>query len=202
MGPEPRSSKDRLEQAGLFSTVVRQSDVTDFARQKPGSRWVCIVRDPYARTISAYKSKVQRYAKKFRPGEYYRAALLRYFRHPRTWDDSRIPASLVANRIPFDEFLEGLQENGVNWDSHFQLQTRTLAIPEMTYDLIIQLEKLDEGLTAVCQMIGAPVPEGILKNRLNQSLESDEGHVQLTPARRKTIWRLYQRDFELLGYNR
>ncbi len=194
------NAKFLQEKRGLIQMVVPSSDVRKFSARHANYKWVAVTRNPYSRALSGYKSKVQRYAREYKFGTYVWTGILKLIKGPKAWDDSRVHAEEVAKRIPFGEFLSGLQSHGLNWDGHFQLQADILALSEMHYDLLIKQEELPEGIVQLAQLVGIPAGSAPRVSFSNVSLNQKFGVSSLTVEEREVICNLYQKDFELLGY--
>lgn len=195
-----RHERKFLQENGFITRSIPSHSLCEFAKQHPSYKWVAVIRNPYSRSISSYKSKVQRYARKFQLGTYVWTGLIKSLKGPKVWDDSRYHAKEVAKRIIFVDFLNGLQRHGLDWNGHFQLQTDYLAIGNMSYDLLIKQEELDEGIKRIAELVGISVASLPLLAFENTSLNRQFNKETMSVEERRLVLELYKKDFELLEY--
>ena len=195
-----RKEAKHLEDRGLIQLVMPSGMLCKFAEQHTNYKWVAVTRNPYSRAISSYKSKVQRYAREFQFSTYIWTGLIKTLKGPKSWDDSQVHAVEVAKRISFVEFLNGLRYHGLNWNNHFKLQACLLALTEMRYDFIIKQEELDEGVKLVAQSVGLSGDSIPSLSYTNVSSDRKFDKDSLSDEEQELVWKLYKKDFDLLGY--
>jgi chondroitin 4-sulfotransferase 13 len=166
----------------------------------PGQyQWFCFVRNPYARLRSAWQNKfayghLQGYSRSIR-----RRELPRLRRHAHA---SGLPGGADGSAIPFPTFLAYVEsgEPGRR-DHHWDEQHRVLLMDRLRYERCFHMEgEFTAGMTQVFERIGlaGPALDQILARQRNVS-PREEAPV-FTPELAARAQRLYQRDFELFGY--
>jgi len=163
------------------------------------------IRDPYARILSNYYSKMNRYAARFAPGVFRYGKLHQVLKGPGRWTDNRHGNKAMHRRIPFLEMLRGLERHGIDFDPHFNLQSVVLDLADTPYDRLFRIETLDDELLPA--LAGRGVAPALLArvsglNRRNQSAYDRDVGALFTPEACAIIERLYARDFDALGYPR
>lgn len=146
---------------------------------------VVVVRNPYERVLSAFRDKVGRGDLS---GEYY----------PGFADDS--PRG-------FAKFIAFLDNGGLYMDRHWLPQTELLFAPVRSFSFVGKLESLEDDMTKVLSDIGKNPklafglrkPHGIA-NHLTGSSSLIGSYY--TPSLAKTVYRLYQEDFDAFSYPR
>lgn len=187
---------------GSYVVKCRDAAVGELMRRYEGYTWFSVVRDPYARVVSNYFNKLNRYAKRFEPRVYLRSYLRQMFRRRRSCTTVEARLGYIQSRIPFEHFVHGLRTNGVDWDIHTDLQTRYLRVDEIRYHHLVKMEHLDDGLRAVLVQAGHRETGDAAIARLgwlNRSAAAG-AHDLWTPTTREIVAATYRRDFELLGY--
>lgn len=132
-----------------------------------------LVRNPYARALSAYLDKVHRKAER---------------------DPSRAPS--------FRGFLAQLEQGDLYRNLHWAPQTSLLLLPLETYDFIARVENLDSDLRVVLARIekgeGNHSPRSALGNRTGAGDLLTRYYDETTRA---IVERLYAKDFAAFGYD-
>ena len=160
-----------------------------------------VIRDPFDRTLSNYHNKLNRFARRFAPSVYWGGYLGPVFngRSPLVFAE-RI--RWMQRTISFDQFVEVLGEQGIAWDSHFDLQVRLLGGDRISYDHLLPLESLASGLQGLLAGRGSAAVLASLTNdlgRLNAS-GSRPSDAAWTARTRSLVAKMYDTDFQRLGY--
>ena len=137
-------------------------------------------RHPYRRVVSAWNSKI--------------------IRAPRT-SDARAPLgwSGLEPGMTLDAFVAWLAESytGEKADKHWRRQTDFLADEQgLCVDFVGRVEAFDEAMAVIAARVGPLGP----KAHKNRSPDRSDPARLLSEAARETLYRLYRRDFELLGF--
>jgi hypothetical protein len=138
--------RNRLEQLGVESHGVPSSQLAELQASRPDHYWIAVTREPYKRIVSAYHSKVHRYAENFDRAAFWKGTIGRLRNGLKAIDDSRYLSRHVGLRITFDEMVRGLMEHGIDFDAHFAGQAHMLSLDSVTYDRVIDQENLEAGL--------------------------------------------------------
>jgi hypothetical protein len=161
-----------------------------------------VVRDPFARAVSNYHNKLNRFARRFSTRTYYGA----YFGPLLAGRSPLEPPERIRwmqRSISFDRFIGVLGARGIDWDIHFDLQVRLLGEGAIRYDRLIPMESLSTGLKTLLadrDLARSGVRLSESPGRLNAS--QDRGPAGLwSNATRDTVASLYAADFERLGYS-
>jgi len=187
---------------GSYVVKCRDADVSDLIRRYDGYTRFSVVRDPYARVVSNYFNKLNRYAKRFEPRVYLQGYFDQFFGGRKAGTGVEARLRHIQSRIPFDRFVDGLRRHGVGWDIHTDLQTRYLRVDRIRYHHLVKMEHLVDGLRAVLVQAGHQEAGDAVIARLgwlNRSAAADT-HDPWTPTTREIVAATYRRDFELLGY--
>lgn len=189
-------------QGGTYQVVCPPELVPGFADRFRGFTWFSVVREPFSRVESNYHNKLNRFARRFHPLTYLRsyAGRLNDDRSDRRWQDVRIHR--MQRTIGFEQFVDGLERHGIDWDPHYRPQSRMLRLDRLRFDHLIRMEWLADGLRGLFASLGAPadVRSEVEKlSRLNPSRAGD-GTTAWTPRLQAIVEALYRDDFEALGY--
>jgi len=189
-------------QGGTYQVVCPPDLVPGFADRFRGFTWFSVVREPFSRVESNYHNKLNRFARRFYPLTYLRsyAGPLNDDRSDRRWQDVRIRR--MQRTIGFEQFVDGLERHGIDWDPHYRPQSRMLRLDRLRFDHLIRMERLADGLRGLFASLGAPagVRSEVEKlSRLNPSRAGD-GTTAWTPRLRAIVEALYRDDFEAFGY--
>ena len=200
MEPTFWTSKDATQGSILEYWKVAPPNRQAFLNAYKDYRFISIVRDPVARTVSNYRNKLNRYAGKFAKPAYLAGKLAAYL-FPFSMKRQLEAQNMVMRRlIPSGSFVAGLEAHGVMWDRHFWPQATVLALDRVHYDALLHLEQLEVDLVDFLKRCG--VSEEDLERilplpRHNSSLDADaQFDVQALAA----IARIYERDMTELGY--
>lgn len=195
-----RKIKSRLEELGVKSFSLSGEGLAAFQATNPSIYWVAVTREPYTRLVSAYHSKLHRYAEAFDKKAFWKGTLGRFRDGIKAIDDSRYLAKHVGLRISFDEMVEGIYQYGVDFDSHFDLQVRILCVDIVKYDMLIEVADLENGLRKVCLQLNRPYPfvNGIPKR--NSSLGPKRVPISPTSETLEKIAQIYAKDYSVLNY--
>jgi chondroitin 4-sulfotransferase 13 len=167
----------------------------------PGQyQFFCFVRNPYARLRSAWQNKfayghAQGYSRSIR-----RRELPRLRRHALA---SGLPGGIDGEAIPFATFLAYVEsgEPGRR-DHHWDAQHRVLLMERLRYECCFHMEGgFSAGMSHIFERIGlaGAAMERILARQRNVS-PREEAPVFTAQLAARAL-RLYQRDFELFGYD-
>ncbi len=141
-----------------------------------------VVRNPYSRVLSACLDKIVRN------------------RTQKEWVEIYFGKNKDA--ITFDEFLDYLEfGNGVYDDPHWALQTDLIFMPLNEIDFVGRLENFENDITLIAKNIFGKKVDAVNWNF--HSTGSDSKRCEyLTVDRIRRIYRIYQKDFELLKYSK
>lgn len=192
----------RAKAAGLMLHFVAADELAEFYAAKPGWRMLCTVRNPYDRIVSNWFSKLNRYAKAYDPASYWYGKLRQVLEGPKSWPHIERANAHIQTRISFAAMLEGLARHGVGFDSHFEQQSRLLALDRVRYDRMIRLEEMGTALPAALREV--EVPQDLLARldavpHRNKSASAQRSAL-LDRAAVALIERIYTADCHDLGY--
>lgn len=192
----------RAGAAGLALHFVKAEELAQFYATRPGWHLLCNVRSPYDRVVSNWFSKLNRYAKRFDPASYWYGKLRQVLEGPKAWKHIERANAHIQTRIPFRTMLEGLAAQGVGFDSHFEQQSRLLALDHVRYDRMIRLEEM--GMAFRGAMADLAVPDELMA-RLDavphrNKTASGRRSALLDAEAVALIDRIYDEDRRLLGY--
>ena len=173
--------------------------VRRFRHQFKDYAWISVVRNPYDRLVSMYNYDVRRYAKHFDLKAYLYAGLFKRAAFVLGRDPREAQRNTIRRRIGFDKFVQGLERNGTDFDIHFMRQTDILFYDLVTYDRLIDVDRLSSDLPILLGKLG--VQDDVVERlsplpRSNPSRPSDASYDEPT---RTLAYRLYQPDFAVLS---
>lgn len=138
------------------------------------------VRNPYARIFSCYMDKIVR-------------------KKPQYYQVSR-SLSLNSVEISFDQFLFYLENFGLLGDAHWVPQVDVTYIPISSMHTIAKVENLERDfLNLSFEIFGS---SSSLKNWRGNSTDSSRDLHLVSDSDKSRIYKLYEKDFDLLGYPR
>ena len=138
-----------------------------------------VVRDPYARTLSAFQDKILGH----RPQE----------RAFRAWFGSDAPPE-------FSDFCRYLDDGNLHVDMHWAPQADFLLLPLEMFDFVGRVETLEADLAhVITQLYGADAARGMVQAGKTTGA-GDKVASAYGPAEFEIVTRLFARDFETLGY--
>ena len=181
---------------------VKWSKIDEFEARYPDYRWITIVRNPYARLLSAYHNKIDRFAVKIMPercadiADKIASAREQYVDFP-------LLRRKLHKRISLDDMIEGLLENGTRFDAHFETQSRHLHPNRVTYDHVFKLETFDQDILEYLAKIDVPadVIARISKiPRRNRSRTIWFTKPKMNEAQRQRVFDIYRDDFSIFSY--
>lgn len=186
------------------SYIVRADDqaLAELMHRCADYVWFSVVRNPYARVASNYHNKINRFARRFQPGLYFWTCASHALRGPVAWRDDGARLRRIQASIPFERFVHGLREHGVDWDPHFRLQSKLLQLHRLHYHQLVKMEDLAGGLREVFVQAGAAeAGETAIAGLgwLNRSGATTAAELW-TPATRAVAADVYRPDFAALGY--
>ncbi len=144
-----------------------------------------VVRNPYDRFLSAWLDKLERGS-------------------PR--EQAKVSKALGMNRddpISIDQFLDYLEHHrGLIKDAHWALQTSLIFMPIQELDLIARTENLNEDLPVILDNIFGDTQIVIRTQQQNahSTGASSRKAELLSDTQKKRVYRLYEKDFDLLKY--
>lgn len=157
-------------------------DVAEFL-DRPGVFKFCFVRDPYSRTLSAWRDKIARGDSR------QRRDLLKQMGEDQ--DSGR--------EIPFEAFLEVLEGQWPKqMNPHWRVQADQTMQGVIAYDFIGRFERFAEDFTEVLQRIGGE--REIETVRPHSTGSGGSLDAEMTDRARRMIQKIFERDFEMFGY--
>ncbi|MEC8799424.1 MAG: sulfotransferase family 2 domain-containing protein [Planctomycetota bacterium] len=194
-----KHNSERLQEAGLFIHDTGKPKVLLSAyREHDAFFWFTAVRSPVSRTLSNYRNKLSRYAKRFEYRSYLGGKLLQLARGPRSWADANSASECIAKFISFPQFVDGLTTHGVGFDSHYRTFSKILQMDRIQYDAVLQLESMEEDIVMLQKKMaasGVDTEHFPKLGRLNSTSRSEEG---LSAELREKIALLYDVDSKLI----
>lgn len=129
-----------------------------------------VVRNPYARTLSAYLDKVAREAPPQDP------------------------------KAGFAAFLESLANGELHSNTHWAPQHSLMLIPVSHFDFIGKVEALDEAWRTIQSRIRPDLPLAMTSTLGNQTGANDKLRQYYDAPQVRLVQRLYAEDFSTFGY--
>ncbi|CAG7786963.1 unnamed protein product [Allacma fusca] len=156
-----------------------------------------VVRDPFERILSAYRDKLEDYARdlQFRDGYYYE-----------TYGKSMVgtPVDNSTVREPtWTEFVNYLIQTPMKkYDEHWMPITRLCSPCNIHFDAIVRMEKFDEGIKQPLQEVGIDFQIGWAhKTGTSHKDVVDSYFRNLTSSQVHRLYQKYKKDFILFGYS-
>lgn len=209
-GIEPRMNPRRflrkhsssLASHGLKYGSLRGKSDSFFADLNRSYFTFSVVRNPYARTLSNYHNKLNRYAAKYAKRAYLAGKLKQLIAGPNAWSRANVASKHIAQHLSFADFVRGLSRHGLRFDSHYWTLCDLLQPHQINYDFILKLETIDHDLELLDQhLTGLGVnPVG---NRASQQLNQSVALMAEPFSDRATqnlVHQLYQDDFARFNY--
>jgi len=190
-----------VKRYGFERIDVEGDQLSDAYQRYQDYHWFSVVRDPYARVLSNYRNKLNRYAKEFATGKYVRGKISQFLKGPRHWNDANSAARSIGQYLSFEDFVSGLQESGVHFDAHYVPQHDLLGCDTVAYDQLIRLEEMDAGIATLLQQIGVDPSEAGEVAMQNASVRDREFDLLYTDATKQAVQQIYADDFRVLGYH-
>lgn len=158
---------------------LRESEIP----QLKAYRWMLIVRNPYARVLSAFFDK---------------------FRREKI---TSIHGSFDLTPEGFKDFIKWLEDGNLDKNPHWNLQVSEILLPVSAFSDVIRLENLHDDVQAYFSKIGVPVTN----LDFNAAYDSGSAHQTGSDSRmaafyeddvQERVYSLYEADFLNLGYGR
>lgn len=140
-----------------------------------------IIRDPYARVLSAFLDKFRDPAYRRRHGDF------------------------TLTPDGFAQFVDWLERGGIRRDAHWDLQVKLMMLPLDRYDTVLKFEDFPACLRDFLAARGLSLPpdalaELYLSDRTKRTGAGDKLARFYTPEVAAKVARLYAADFAALGY--
>ena len=140
-----------------------------------------IVRNPYNRLLSAYFDKIMR----CRPQKIWVTSFLQY---------------RFSDFVSLDNFIDYLEYGGgIKNDIHWAPQTEIIYIPIDKIDFIGRVENLEQDMQFITRKIFG-VKLALRNSPLYKTNSISKYNGLLTNDVKKRIYKIYEKDFQLLGY--
>ena len=196
-------SDGRLAAAQMEFKQCLPGEIQRTIAENPGYKVFASVRDPYSRIVSGYFNKLNRYTKAYMKPTYYHGKLRQFMAGPGKWDRVEIGNKVAHKKLSFTQFLQKVEQIGVAFDSHFELQTRLLDLDNVSYDKLIRMEDLAAAFPETLRDFG--VAEDLIARignlpQANKRMDDKSDDAFLTSENKARIATLYKDDFERLGY--
>lgn len=176
--------RDRI---AVPSLVDLDSNLQREVLESPEFLRLLVVRNPYTRLVSTWRSKVI----VCEPG----------FEHIYRSIHGDLPALSNKKYVSFSEFVDYIAQTDDldHCNPHWRRQIPHAFFPAMNFNFIGRTENLSEVLVRVQQQVGSPAPLELPATTNSSPVLTDPRFDAALAAR---IFDLYQDDFELLGYDR
>jgi hypothetical protein len=175
-----------LREALTIPSLVDLDDETQRdVLESPSYFRLLVVRNPYARLVSAWRNKIL----VCEPG----------FEYIHERISGGVPPSHKKSLISFDAFIRFVTEEDLDTcNPHWRRQVSHSFFPAMNFSCIGQTEKLQDALSALQRHAGSGV--GLQTRTINASgFQKDPA---ITAELADKIYDLYRLDFETFGYDR
>jgi len=195
-----QNSRTLVEQKGLVIKRMEPAEIKRLQAEFEDYYFVVVMRDPAKRLLSGYLNKINRYCKKFALPIYVWGRLRQFLANPSSWGDINCCNRYMRQHVSFESFVASLEQHGISWDRHFELQTIVAATETINYQEIIHLEVLDSALADLLARRG--IDRGALDSlkdmgRFNAT-DSDNRQSLLTDSIQRRIASLYKNDYDFL----
>ncbi len=140
-----------------------------------------VVRNPYARVLSAYQDKFLRGKPQ-----------LRRYASMMNCPDGQVP--------DFVEFCRFLDRGGLYLDAHWAPQSCLMLLPVPEFDLVAKVETLDRDMATIMNRIWGITPTEKLKKAGTSTGADGKLRAQYTDEAKDIVDRLYAGDFDAFGY--
>ncbi|HSO47471.1 MAG TPA: sulfotransferase family 2 domain-containing protein [Rhizobiaceae bacterium] len=145
------------------------------------SRSLLVIRDPYSRVLSAFLDKFRRPAIRQEHGDFDLA-----------------PAG-------FARFVAWLEEDGLEKNAHWDLQTKQMLLPLGRYTDVVRFERYGQGMLEFLRELGVPEEKlafsGLVTHGARHATGADEKLAAFYDRdTRRRVAKIYEADFAALGY--
>lgn len=195
-----KSFRKQAGQVGLEMHALSVNQLVNMRRSHSDYFWFCAKRNPLDRLVSAYHSKVHRYAREADRWAHFKGTLGKFTEGIKAIDNSKYLAKHVARYISFDDMVTGLGRIGLDFDVHFRQQSEVLSLDVMEYSMQLRQENLEEDFRQMCESAGLETGSVPNLQKRNESNLPTTKRVVISEETRKKISRLYFDDFRKLGY--
>lgn len=192
---DPVKAHDR-KTSGL-TYLAPQPDLPDAGLPAGAPRYT-MVRDPYARALSAYLNKVERRLGAPARGDYWDKVVgqINTFR-------TEVLGAGRFETIDFEVFLRWLRDSGA-WsarDAHWAPQSVLLGQPYVQFDYVGRFERIEADSAEILEKIGVDIPFPTQKQVQFKPTNAEERlQHYLTPACQALVEDIYADDFANFGY--
>ncbi len=198
-----RHNRREIAKTGLYEEDVQLENLESYYHSHRNFVWFSTIRHPNARIQSAYRNKLNRYARRFDYKTYFRGKCRHFLSSPKSWGDMNRVSSCIGNYIDLTQFIDGLIANGIDWDPHYMPLAKLLRLDVVRYDCLLRLESLAtdyQKLLHIMEKRGVCTEEFERVPVLNTSSSGNSTNLMLKQSLQSKIAQLYEEDFKLLGY--
>ena len=176
--------RDRI---AVPSLVDLDSNLQREVLESPEFLRLLVVRNPYARLVSTWRSKVI----VCEPG----------FEHIYSALRGSLPDVSGKEYVSFSEFVDYIEQTGDldHCNPHWRRQIPHAFFPSMNFNFIVKTENMGEVLARLQQQVGSAAPLALSATTNSSPVLTDPRFDAALAAR---IFDLYRDDFEQLGYDR
>ena len=182
-----------------------QDDINNFLLKNPKVKIFTFARNPYYRSLSLYRDKLNRYIKYYRPYIYTMSKLNQLMSGPSAWGNHLSKIDYAMRYIPFSAFIDGLEKHGVEFDGHFQKQSTLVGIGNIRYDYIGKIESFSDDMKSLLSKVGftdADVINKLCDIKRNESPPSRLSRDCLDSSVKEKIYDIYRDDFINFNYDK
>ena len=165
--------RDEISRHCLDGYLNRHSDYFIFG----------ISRNPYHRSASAYRDKINRLVKQTMRGVYAKALIGQIMEGPSSWLDNKSAIRHMRQMISFRDFMQKLASVGLGIDKHYQQQAILMRPDLLPVAKFFKLENLRETLVPA-------MADHLLRYKYSNSLA-----MEAMPVQNSTGSSLNYRDF-------
>jgi hypothetical protein len=147
------------------------------------TRFFVVTRNPYSRVLSAFLFRFK--------DEHYR----------------NLHGAFDLTRSGFTNFVNYLNDGGLDRDAHWDLQTKVMFLPLEEYDAVVRFENLKPEMLSLLKSVNLQPPDGRLDGLYPSDVgkrTSSDARLQefYTPEAMNIVADLYSKDFHELRYSK